>query len=58
MIEAVAPKRITKAEAARRLGVDVKAVGRMIASGDLAVVELPGGVRNIILESSVDALLA
>jgi hypothetical protein len=54
---AVAPKRITKAETARRLSASMLVVNRLIASGELKTVPL-ANTRAIILESSVDQLVA
>ncbi len=50
--------RVTKKIAATQLGVNVKAVDRMIALGELKIVSIPGGVRAIVLQSSVDSILA
>ena len=50
-------RRVTKAEAGRRLSVDSRAIERMIASGDLKVVPMPAGVRGVVLESSVSDLI-
>lgn len=51
-------RRISKSDAARQLEVTTKAIDRMIADGELKAVPMPSGVRNIILQSSVDALVA
>lgn len=57
-IPATAPGRLNKAEAARRLGLRVEGVNDLIASGDLKVIDLPIRVKAIILESSVNDLIA
>ncbi len=52
------PARVNRFQAARQLGVDYHAINRMIATGDLKIVDIPGNVRAVILQSSVDAVLA
>lgn len=51
------PRRMSKVQASRRLGVPVKAVDRLIERGQLASVVVPG-LRETVTESSVEALVA
>ena len=51
-------RRITKSEVARQLGIDMRAVNRLIAEGHLKMVEMPSRIRNSILQSDVDAIIA
>ena len=57
LVKALAPY-ITQAEAARRLHVPAPSIPRLIASGNLKARESVAGIRNTILASSVDELLA
>lgn len=50
-------RRVTKAEAARQLGIDFRAIQRLIADGDLKVVSVPGNMKAIVLQSSIDGLI-
>jgi hypothetical protein len=53
----LAPKRISKRQAAIRLRIPVPAVNRLIDSGELKAVPL-ANTRAVVLESSVDQLVA
>jgi hypothetical protein len=50
-------RHVYKIDVVRQTGLDIRAVNRLIASGDLKTAKIPGGVRAIVLQSSVDELI-
>jgi hypothetical protein len=52
----VAPRRVSRLQAAVRLGVHQSVVTNLIKSGQLAVIEIPG-MRTAVSESSLEALI-
>jgi hypothetical protein len=54
----IVQRRINQSEAARQLGVSIRGIRKLIASGDLKTVTMPVRTQNVILQSSVDEILA
>lgn len=54
----VLPRRLTKSEAARRLGIDIRVVNKLIQKGEIRTAAKVANENHIVLEDSVDAMLA